>query len=109
MRTVAALVVALLLMSTAAEGQAPCASPAPRVTFDDGTWIVGTDIAPGTYRSLGPIGDVSCYWKRMSGFSGHYTDTIASDIDSGGPAVVTIDPTDAGFQSSGCGVWTLVA
>ena len=101
MRTVAALVVALLLMSTAAEGQSPCAQPSPDVSFGDGTWIVGADIAPGTYKTPGPTNTL-CYWERLSGFGGTMDEVTGHGDSYGGPAVVTITDTDEGFMSSGC-------
>jgi hypothetical protein len=72
--------------------------------FADGTYIVGVDIAPGTWRSSG--GDI-CYWERLSGFSGEFKDIIANDTESG-QATVTIAPSDVGFSTSGCGEWTLL-
>jgi hypothetical protein len=75
---------------------------APQSSFADGTFQVGRHIAPGTYRASGVAGR-SCYWARLSDFSGGIDGIIANDIDS---TVVTIDPTDAGFTSSGCGTWT---
>ncbi len=73
-----------------------------RSTFGDGTWRVGTDIEPGTYRTKGADG---CYWERIAGFSGTLGDLIAND-NARGPAVVKIFPSDAGFTSKGCGTWT---
>ncbi len=73
-----------------------------RSTFGDGTWRVGTDIEPGTYRTKGSDG---CYWERIAGFSGTFGDIIAND-NASGPAVVKIFPSDAGFTSKGCGTWT---
>lgn len=107
MRKVAALAAMLLLMSATAEGQSPCVAPSPAATFGDGMWIVGTDIQPGTYRST--PADGACIWRRLSGFSGEPGDTIALGSSVGAPQVVTISDTDAGFDSSGCGAWSLVA
>jgi hypothetical protein len=73
----------------------PTTSPA------DGIWRVGADVVPGTYRTEG---GPSCYWARLSGFGGTSAEIIANDIGSG-PRVVTIDPADIGFESSGCGTW----
>lgn len=67
----------------------------------DGTWRVGVDIKPGTYRSSG--GD-ACYWARLYGFAGN--SQIENHVGPG-PTVVTIAPTDAGFESYKCGTWTL--
>jgi hypothetical protein len=72
-------------------------------TFSDGTYQVGTDIQPGTYRTR--EGSVGCYYERLSDFSGETNDIIANN-NADAPAVVTIKPTDAGFTSMGCGTWT---
>lgn len=72
----------------------------PEAAFRDGMYIVGTDIAPGLWRSDSPT---SCYWARLRGFSGGGGDTIANDLYSG---VVEIMPSDVGFLSNRCGTWT---
>src|SRR5262245_290150 len=81
----------------------PTAAPAPAA--QDGTLIVGTDIQPGTYRSRGAAsGDQNCYWARLRDFSG----ATGSVLDVGvgpGQAVVTIAPTDKGFQTRNCQPW----
>lgn len=64
-------------------------------------YIVGTDIEPGTYKSSGQDG---CYWERMGDFSGN---SILDNDNASGQAVVTINATDKGFESSRCGTWTL--
>ena len=74
----------------------------PSAPFGDGVYIVGTDIAPGTWRAAG--GD-DCYWERTAGFGGTLDEIIANDFTSGS-AVVTIAASDAGFRTSGCGSWT---
>jgi hypothetical protein len=66
-------------------------------SFKDGTYIVGTDIEPGTYRSSGSNG---CYYARLSGFQGGTQDIIPNE-NTDTPAVVEIGPTDIGFKSSG--------
>jgi hypothetical protein len=71
--------------------------------FGQGTFIVNTDMKPGTYRSSKGDG---CYWARLSGFTGTLSKIIANDFRSSGTALVTIRSTDKGFQSSGCGTWT---
>jgi hypothetical protein len=70
----------------------------------DGTYIVGVDIAPGTWRAGGSSG---CYWARLSGFGGTLDDIIANSFTTSA-SVVTISPTDQGFRSEGCGTWTQV-
>ncbi len=82
----------------------PPAPAAPASTFGEGTHRVGVDIAPGTYRS--PGGDL-CYWERQASFgSGDVEDIIANEISTGGQVVVTIEPSDMGFKTSGCGTFT---
>ncbi|MGV7852305.1 hypothetical protein PJM29_29475, partial [Mycobacterium kansasii] len=50
----------------AAADPQPAPPPAPKTTIDhDGTYTVGADIAPGTYSSAGPVGNGTCYWKRL--------------------------------------------
>src|SRR5260370_4638633 len=72
-----------------------------KTSFDDGTFIVGTDITPGTYRNSGGS---SCYFARLSGFGGTI-DTIIANNNVSAPTIVTIAPSDKGFQSKGCGTW----
>jgi hypothetical protein len=71
--------------------------------FGEGTFIVGTDIRPGTYRSSQGDG---CYWARLKGFSGTLSEIIANDYRSSGRATVTIRAKDKGFTSSRCGDWS---
>jgi hypothetical protein len=70
----------------------------------DGTFVVGTDIAPGTYASAGPVGDGTCYWKRMSNAA---SDNMIDNALSKKPQIVQIDPTDAKFKTDGCQAWQL--
>jgi hypothetical protein len=70
--------------------------------FGNGTFIVRTDITPGTYRARGGSG---CYWARLRSFGGDTGSIIANDLPTG-PTIVTIKPTDRGFESHGCGTWT---
>ncbi len=73
-------------------------------SFGDGDFIVGTDMMPGTYRNAGSSG---CYWARLSGFGHTLGDIIAND-NTDAQAVVTIDASDKGFESSNCGTWNKV-
>lgn len=74
----------------------------PVTTFSDGTYIVGEDIMPGTYRSDGTSG----YWARLSNTEGGINGIIAND-NIHGPSVVTIKKTDKAFETSGGITWTL--
>lgn len=72
-------------------------------TVGDGTWVVGVDIEPGTYRPTENVGS-RCYWGiYASGSNGD--DIIANDIPGGGlPSVALAVGQD--FKSSRCGTWT---
>ncbi|HEV7418414.1 MAG TPA: hypothetical protein VGO30_01030 [Mycobacterium sp.] len=81
---------------------APPAPPAPKTTIDaNGTYKVGTDIAPGTYSSAGPITDGVCSWKRADG------DSTVDNAMTKKPQVVQIDPTDTTFTTRDCQPWQL--
>lgn len=75
----------------------------------DGTFAVGSDIKPGTYRTSGAEGSTipNCYWERDKDLSGTF-DSIITNGNSTGPAIVQISSTDAAFKTSGCQPWTLV-
>ncbi|MDV9176507.1 hypothetical protein R6V09_41075 [Streptomyces sp. W16] len=73
----------------------------------DGTYVVGKDIKPGTYRTSGPQGGLvtNCYWARLSSTSGDLRDIIANG-NTQGQTIVTIAPTDKAFTTTGCKRWT---
>jgi hypothetical protein len=71
----------------------------------NGTFLVGKDVKPGTYRTTGPKTGGSCYWQRSGDASG--TNIIANDNLSG-PGVVDIRSGDVSFKSERCADWTLV-
>lgn len=75
-----------------------------QTTFGDGEYIVGTDLAPGTYRNSGKQG---CYYARLSGF-GHTIDDVISNENTDAAAIVTIAASDKGFEATRCGTWTKV-
>jgi hypothetical protein len=71
-------------------------------TVGDGTWTVGTDIEPGTYRAAAAVGS-TCYWGiYRSGSNG--SDIIENDIPGGGRPVVTLS-AGQDFNSTRCGKW----
>ncbi|WP_188536968.1 hypothetical protein [Kocuria dechangensis] len=73
-------------------------------TIQEGTWTVGVDIAPGTYRSTGDVGS-RCYWAILaSGTNGD--DIIANDIPGGGRPSVTLSEGQD-FETARCGTWQL--
>ena len=86
---------------TPADGPAP--APALKTSVDaDGVYAVGTDIAPGVYTSAGPVGDGTCFWKRL-GADGATLDNALTKK----PQTVVIDPTDQSFKTNGCQPWQL--
>ncbi len=90
--------------ATSAPPSASASGPSSSfATIGDGTWHVGQDIQPGTYRLREPSS--TCYWARLNGFTGVLSDIATSGTEAS-YAVVTIAPTDKGFESSDCGTWT---
>lgn len=71
-------------------------------TVGDGTWVVGVDIEPGTYKAKSAVGS-SCYWGiYTSGSNGD--DIIANDIPGGGLPTVNL-AAGQDFKSARCGTW----
>jgi hypothetical protein len=72
--------------------------------FRDGTYMVNEEFAPA--RVTAEFGE-SCSWERLSGFGGTRRERIERGFaEDGVPPTVTIERTDVGFTSSGCGTWT---
>ncbi|WP_330458272.1 hypothetical protein OIB37_16025 [Streptomyces sp. NBC_00820] len=82
-------------------------TPASSMAGNGGMFKVGTDIAPGTYKSTGNADD-SCYWERTKDAE-HGLDSIIANNNVTGNAVVTIRSTDAYFKTTGCGNWKKTA
>ena len=83
----------------------PYTSPAsPASQIFPGAHVVGSDIAPGTYRA---DADQGCYWERRSSHDGTLASVLANDfVGSAGPVLVEIAPTDDGFYADAdCGTW----
>lgn len=75
--------------------------PPRRIMRRDGTYVVGMDVRPGTYRAA--QAGARCYWARLASFGN--SDIIANGVGPG-QQVVTITATDKAFETSSCGVWT---
>lgn len=76
----------------------------PQTTIEDGDWVVGDQIEPGSYQSQSGS---SCGWTRASGFEHTAQEVIASvPAELRPPTVLTVDLT-AGerFSSKGCQTW----
>jgi hypothetical protein len=78
--------------------------PGPKAAIaEDGTWLVGSDIQPGTYRSST---DPDCYWARLKDTTGAFEAIITNG--NGGNQIVTVKPTDKAFESTRCAPWTKI-
>ena len=95
--------------SAPVSASSPSSSASPKTSFGNGTFEVGIDIEPGTYRSTGPSSGSApyCSFARLKSAGGGMSDVNnVIDIQNvGGPAVVTIDSTDGGFFSQLCNEW----
>lgn len=79
---------------------------APAATIASGTWIVGEDVQPGTYRSTVPDQSIGCYWARLSDLSGELDGILANaNLEPGDRVTVVIGDGDSGFTSNRCGTW----
>lgn len=86
----------------------PKPEPEPKVVGipGDGTFVVGDEVKPGTYKTTGPADSAfpNCYWARLKGTSGDFEDIIANGNPQG-QTTVTIASGDGAFQTSGCEEW----
>lgn len=107
MKLAGAAAIALVAWSAAAGAAGadptPPPAPAPKQVIDgDGTFAVGTEIAPGTYRSEGPRDGAACYWRRMG--DGKTLDSAMTKK----PQIVLIEPSDTAFRTDRCQTWQQV-
>ena len=80
-------------------------TPSTTSPFPGGTYIVGTDIAAGVWRSSAASG---CYSERLSGFGGTLDEIISNDFTNS-IATVSISASDRGFHATeNCGTWTKI-
>jgi len=81
----------------------------PGNPFGDGDFLVGYEVAPGTYVATAPPGQ-TCTWSVVRGFHGMTTAGVSPDFvrgtttNKGGPTAI-IHTGDFGFTSQGCGQW----
>lgn len=89
-------------------GLPPPAGAAPATSIpSDGTYMVGSDVAPGRYFSAGgtPAG-MSCIWERLSAVDN--PGDASNVIDMGGSTgqqYVDIKSSDKAFKTLGCQPW----
>jgi predicted membrane-bound mannosyltransferase len=62
----------------------------------EGTYLVGTDVKPGTYKADAMEG---CYWARLKSLD---TNDIIDNQNADGPVVLQILGTDKAVEVSGC-------
>ena len=79
----------------------PVSSPAGPF-IEDGTFAVGTDIAPGVYASAGPVEGETCYWRRIGADNVTLNNALTSQ-----PQLIAIEATDVAFKTRGCQPWQL--
>ncbi|WP_167044899.1 hypothetical protein [Salinibacterium sp. ZJ454] len=78
----------------------------PASQFGDGMFLMGTDVAPGTYRAT-PTS--YCYWARLSGVGGTIDDVISNGFTANPTVTIALSAGDRAVESSGCGTWTRIA
>src|SRR6478609_2000522 len=102
--TVTATVTVTVTQTAAVAAEPPAeaaAAPPPGGTIaGDGTFLVGDDIEPGTYKTAGPGRLGMCYWERAKDSSGDFESIITNETLTG-QGVVTIKKTDKVFKTQG--------
>jgi hypothetical protein len=86
----------------------PTSASVPSDTIPgEGTYRVGVDVQPGNYKSSPAQAGLTCFGFRLSDLSGDFSANINA-VQGDGPVYVTIQPSDAGFKTSGCQIWEKV-
>jgi hypothetical protein len=70
----------------------------------DGTFLVGSEIKPGTYHTDSPSSG-NCYWEREAGSNTGDIENIIANDNTSGPTTITISSSDYAFKDSGCETW----
>ena len=65
---------------------------APGQPFGDGTYLVGSEVAPGRYRTTSASN--SCYWVRLGGFGDRYDGDLPWGSWGWNVTIVDVAPTD---------------
>lgn len=82
----------------------PTKEAGPASSFSgDGEYLVGEDIAAGTYKTAGGDGSFGCYWARLKDASGEF-DAIIANNNLKGPGRVTLNKGEY-FQTTNCQEW----
>jgi hypothetical protein len=76
----------------------------PADAIPAGVWLVGQEVAPGTYHASPLSANRECFWERDSGFGGTSSEIIDNNT-SAATVSITIDASDLGFKTDGCTSW----
>lgn len=106
---------ATLLIAAATTATIGYAAPAaadppayPNTFMDhDGIYLVGTDIRPGLYLTLGATGGGNCAWIRHSASGGGDVANVIDRGESSEAQYALIAPTDKTFETHGCQTWSI--
>jgi hypothetical protein len=77
--------------------------PQTYTQLSSGTYVVGTDIQPGVYKTAGPSAGDSCYWAVLNSLD---TNDIADNGNTEGPA--TIQVSGHALQLDGPCTWAKI-
>jgi hypothetical protein len=80
----------------------PSAGLSPAHLIQNGTFAIGTEIAPGVYASAGPVEGETCYWRRIGADNVTVNNALTSQ-----PQLIAIEATDVAFKTRGCQPWQL--
>jgi len=96
--------------ATSWETYETCVSSASVTTFGPGTWLVGTEIPAGTYRSAGLTWDGwACSISRLAGFGNKDGELLQYESTwDPAPIIVTVEATDLAVQTGDCEPWELI-
>lgn len=93
--------------TTPAAATSPTPKAVAELSWSDGTFAVGSDIAAGTYVTRGS--DNGCYWARLKNFDGDLDSIIANHLlDAHARGRMVVKKTDKGVELTGGCVWTRV-
>lgn len=73
-------------------------------TFGDGTYLVGSQVKPGTYQASNSNPSSAsdlCYWEKST----ETGDLIDNGVNNG---IMHIDSSDFSIRVDGCGLWSPV-
>jgi hypothetical protein len=105
------LVVAAVAVIAGSAGPAGSAAATPSYPFPfmghDGTYLVGKDIPPGLYLTLGGNGGDMCSWSRLASTGGGDAVSVIDRGESRDAQYALIAPTDKAFETQSCQAWSI--